>query len=131
MDFFLRLKSYIEDQFTLYKSPLSVGLLVKPNDIALRPTPGGEPEKDMDGSRYIQFPFQILTRHENEVLAFDTCQEIALGLDGLRNGAILSANGTYQFITCNLTTTINFVERDSYGGIYTALLEAELYLKEE
>ncbi|MFC4075222.1 hypothetical protein [Salinithrix halophila] len=129
MDFFDQLKTYIETNFTLYKTPLSVGMLIDDNDICIRQTPGIQPEKDMGDGRHFVYAFQLLTRHKNERLAYQTCEDVALALDLLRNGAIPSADDSYQFVTCNLITPANFVERDSYGGIFTALFEADLYLK--
>lgn len=129
MDYFEQLKQYIEDNFTLFKPTLSVGLLLNSNDICIRPTPSAPSEKYLDYSRCYYFGFQVLVRHINQMTAYQTCMSLANGLDVLQNCAIESGDNSFEFIKNELSTTVNFVERDQEGSIYTFLCTSELYLE--
>lgn len=130
MDFLKQMKKYIETNIPIFKTPLSVGDLtdgeITGNDIAIIPIPGTPPTKNLDSGKNYVFAFQILVRHEKGSLSYSTCQLIADYLDGLSNGAVTSADGSFVFVTCDLYVTPNFVERTKWGDIYTAMFRAEL-----
>lgn len=129
MDFLEQTKLYIEQNFTLFKPTLSVGLLFNSNDICIRPTPSAPSEKQLDYGRCFYYGFQILVRHDDQLIAYQTCFDILNGLDVLQNCAIQSGDSSFSFIKNDVTTPVNFVERDQEGTIYTFLCTAELYLE--
>lgn len=129
MDFLEQVKSYIENNVTLYKTPLSVSMLQPGNDIAIRSTPGSPSDRYVTGNKTHSFQFQILTRHETDKTAFDAIQNITQVLDGLTNGAISSSNGSFTFNKCEVYTLPNFIEETEHGeSIYSAMFQAEIYL---
>ncbi|ODB74136.1 hypothetical protein A7310_17935 [Bacillus velezensis] len=129
MDFFDRMKEYIENNISLFQNPLSVGGLVKDNDISILAIPGPPSKKNMAMERGYTFPFQILVRHRSQEKSYKTCQQISDHLDRLINGAIVSRDGSFEFVTCNMYTSPNIVETTPKGAIYTAMFQAEIYLK--
>lgn len=131
MDFLNSAKQYIEQNMTLFRSPISAGLLRDGDDIAIRPTPSTPPTRYMEGSKTINFQFQILVQHASNRIAYDTCQSIEMYLDGLQKGAIASSDGSFTFNKCEVYTTTNFVEKTSKGHIYTAMFQAELLIEKE
>ncbi|PJZ00381.1 hypothetical protein CPT06_11185 [Bacillus vallismortis] len=127
MDFLNRMKEYIEQNISLFKTPLSVGSLKENNDIAIVPVPGTPPSKNLNMKRNYIFPFQILIRHSKEYISYSTCQDIADKLDILTNGAVTSGDGSFDFVNCGIYVTPNFVEKTPEGFTYTAMFQAELY----
>ncbi|NPC91221.1 hypothetical protein HOO54_02865 [Bacillus sp. WMMC1349] len=128
MDFLERIKQYIETN-VLFDQALNVGPLKNGNSMSIRPTSGSQSVKSLDLGRSYTFPFQILVRHQESRTGYKTCQEIANKLDALTNGAVTSHDGSFDFIKCDLYTTPNWVERTPDGDIYTALFQAEIYIK--
>lgn len=129
MDFLHQLKEYIEDNFTIFRDDVAIGVLrSEGDDIAIRPTPSTITLRDMAEGRIINYSFQLLTCHRLERTAYEKAEEIALTLERLNRGAITSGDASFSFIRCRMTTTVNFVERSKEGAIYTALFAAELLI---
>nr|WP_099682637.1 minor capsid protein [Bacillus pumilus] len=127
MDFLERMKIYIETN-VLPGQKIEVGAVKDGNSIAISPTPGIQPNKDLNLGRHYTFPFQILVRHSYSLTGYTTCQRIADHLDTLTNGAVTSSDGSFIFVNCGVYVTPNFVERTAQGDLYTALFQAELYI---
>lgn len=129
MDFLEQMKLYIETNFALFKPTLSVGLLFNTNDICIRPTPSAPSEKQLNYDQCFYYGFQILVRHKDQLIAYQTCLDLLMGLNVLQNCAVTSGNDSFSFIKNDVTTPINFVERDQEGSIYTFLCTSELNLE--
>lgn len=131
MDFLDRMMDYIEANVSLYK-PMRVGILGDGDSIAIRPTPGTPPNGYLARDRLRNYPFQVLTQHSNAGVAYQTLETITNVIDGLENGAIVSSDGSFVFVRCEVYTTPNFVEVTSQGHhVYTAIYQAELYIEKE
>ena len=129
MDFLEQVKSYIENNVTLYKTPLSVSMLQPGNDIAIRSTPGSPSDRYVTGNKTHSFQFQILTKHKTDKTAYDAIQTITDELDSLTNGAIISGDGSFILNKCEVYTLPNFIEQTEHGeSIYSAMFQAEIYL---
>ncbi|WP_054634819.1 minor capsid protein [Thalassobacillus sp. C254] len=131
MDFLNSVKQYIEQKINLFGAPIEVGTLSAGNSVAIRPTPATPPTKYLTGGRNYTYQFQILVQHSENRLAHDTCQAIENLIDGLTNGAINSSDGSFVFNYSDVYTTTNWVERTNDGPIYTAIFQADLYIKKE
>lgn len=132
MDFLNSIKQYIEKNADLYVSNLQVGTLLDGNSIAIRPVPSTPPIRYLEKSKIITYQFQVLTKHSHTGIAYNTLEEINSLLDILELGAIKSANGSFVFNKCEVYTSPNFVEKTTKGEmIFTALYQAELYIKKE
>lgn len=131
MDFLFRITEFIQNNLSLY-STIALGIAQDGNSIAIRPTPSTPPTRYLEKSKIITYQFQILTKHSTGIMAYNTLQEINSLLDGLENGAITSNNGSFIFNKCEVYTSPNFVEKSTGGEmIFTALHQAELYIKKE
>lgn len=131
MDFLDRVIDYIEANVSLY-APMRVGILSDDDSIAIRPTPSTPPEGYLIGDRARNFPFQVLTQHSQANISYQTLEAITEALDGLRNEAITSSDGSFVFVKCEVYTGPNFVEVTSRGKhIYTAIFQAELLIEKE
>ncbi|PSL41705.1 minor capsid protein [Salsuginibacillus halophilus] len=131
MDFLLQAKRYIEENADLFVDLLSVGQQGDGDDIAIRPTPGNIEGRYADRGKVMRFQFQILVNHKLNRTSYETILDIANTLDGLRNGAITSSDGSFYMVKCELYNTPQFVERTSDGDLHTALFEAELLIEED
>lgn len=101
----------------------------KAKTICLRLYPTGPADKYLNGGKIRNVGFQIIARNENQIELIDTLQYIADKLDAMKSDTIVSSNGSFELINCNITTELNFVERDNQGWVYTALFNAELFIK--
>lgn len=127
MDFILRLKDYVTNNVTL-TAPIEPGLLNSDSQsIALRETPGNIPDRYWDKGKIHEYNFQFLVKDPSYMGASNQCHAIAEALDGLPPGSILSQDGSFSFITCEVYTTPNYVDKNDHGEIiFTALFAAQL-----
>ncbi|WP_077623840.1 phage tail terminator protein [Sediminibacillus massiliensis] len=128
MDFLERLKAYTEG---LSYTPPTVGIgLYKEdgNSIALRPSPANISERYMEKSKIYPFSFQLLVHHRDNLEAYRMIEQLLSEYENLSNGAITSSDGSFQLVSFQCTTTPNFVQKTSYGALWTAMFEAELYI---
>lgn len=131
MDFLLRVKEHIENNLSLY-STIALGILLDGNSIAIRPTPSTPPTRYLEKSKVVTYQFQILTKHSTGITAYNELEEINKLLDDLGPMTIKSNNGSFVFNKCEVYTSPNFVEKSTGGEmIFTALYQAELYIKKE
>lgn len=129
MDFLDRLIDKVADIGTFAGSNIDVGTLSSDNCLCIRPAPSAQPLKYYDFSSYVFFNFQVLVRHSEQPMSYNTMQKVTSILDNLVKGDITSHNDSFNFIKCRVTTPTNFVEVDNHGFIYTALFQAELFVK--
>lgn len=127
MDFLDRLKDYIDGlQYT--PSNTKIGLYSEDgNDIAINPSPSSIDDRYLSKDKVYPFSFQILVHHKNNFTAYQIIQELFSDLDNLVD--IYSENNSFILLDIKCTTTPNFVEETSHGVLYTAIFEAELYIK--
>ena|SRR5690554_3991436 len=131
MDFLIRAKEFIESNLDLY-SNVALGLLLDGDSIAIRPTPSTPPLRYLEKSKVTTYQFQILTKHQVGYTAYQELEKINDLLDGLENGAITSSDSSFILNKCEVYTSPNFVEKTEGGEqIYTAIYQAELYIREE
>ena len=129
MDFLNSVKVYLENELNLFASVIQVGNLLDDNSIAIRPVPSGPVSLKLNGSKTRTYQFQILTKHSNTRMAYDDLEKINDLLD--QNKAVTSSDGSFNLINIETYTSPNWVERTDKGQhIFTALYQAELYIKE-
>lgn len=98
------------------------------NSILLRIIPGAPIDADLVEGQTWDFSFQILTKHDNQLLAYSQAEQIKDLLHGLSYATFES--DSHHLIRMECTTTPNWVEtngRQQY--LYTALFSAEIIKK--
>lgn len=129
MDFIDRLLDYLETNMNLF-TKFSVDFLPSSNQaITIRRTPSAPLTRYLDNSRDDVLSFQILVKHKKQTEAINTLQSIITTLEGLEEGAIQSQNNSFEFLKCELYTSLTLVEKDEKGCfIYTALFNTTLFI---
>ncbi|CDQ41507.1 hypothetical protein [Virgibacillus salexigens] len=128
MDFLHALKSFTE---TLSFTPPTIGIGMynqDGNSIAIRPSPANINERYMEEGLIYPFSFQLLVHHQDNLEGYDMINRLMSEYENLSNGAITSRDGSFHLVSFQCTTTPNFVQKTSYGVLWTALFEAELYV---
>ncbi|SEP56854.1 bacteriophage minor capsid protein [Virgibacillus subterraneus] len=129
MDFLSRLKEHIEG-LSFTPSVAEIGLYREDGDsLAIRPAPSNIESRYMEKSKVYPFSFQVLMHNRNNFVAYETIEELTGKLDNLNSRAILSSDGSFVLVSFHCTTTPNFVQKTSYGVLWTAMFEAELYIQ--
>lgn len=129
MDFLDRLIEYLEGLMYM-PSIIKVGLYDEnKNSVAIRPTPSNLNDRDLEGAKTYNFSFQVLAHNKINQIAYHTLQQLLDDLDMLDREAIESENDTFELVVIYCTTTPNFVQKTGYGYLWTAMFEAELFLK--
>jgi hypothetical protein len=110
---------------------IKVGILdQEPKAIAVRLLPNNSRVAYMDKGRVYRLSFQILVKDEDQPEAVRVINDITEYLDSLTNDDILLSDNRYKFITCEVYTMPNFVEKTEHDEyIYTALFNAEYEMK--
>lgn len=122
MDFLERLV-YLLDAQKYYSTVLSP-VLGTGNSIAVTTLPSRTYQYYMDGSYSQGYAFQISTKHEQQLVAYNTCQLI---VDFLKNTkSIPSQNNSYEFEGIDIQTSPNLLMKDDKYYIFTAQLSANL-----
>ena len=131
MDFLNRLKEYLEGlPFT--PSVIRIGTFDENTDsIALRLSPGSINDRDLESGKVYNFSFQILVHKKNHLVAYETIMKIMNELDNIDKSKINTDESKYYLILIECTTTPNYVQKTNYGELYTAIFNAELYVKKE
>jgi beta-glucosidase/6-phospho-beta-glucosidase/beta-galactosidase len=112
---------------------IKVGILSQnPKSIAIRLLPNTLREAYMDKGRAYRISFQVLVKDKSELEAVRVINDITEFLDSLTNEDITLSDNRYKFITCEVYTMPNFVEKTEHDEyIYTALFNAEYEKKGE
>jgi len=129
MDFLDRLKDFMEGlPFT--PSVIYIGTYNEnQNSVAVRPAPSNIDERYMEEGKIYPFSFQILMHHSSNLFAYDSLEQLTSELDSLDSRTITSSNGSFSLVSLQCTTTPNFVEKTSYGTLWTAIYQADLHIK--
>lgn len=112
---------------------IQIGILSqKPKAITVRLLPNTLRDAYMDKGRAYRLSFQILVKDEDQLEAVRVINDITEFLDSLTNDDILLSDSRYKFISCEVYTMPNFVEKTEHDEyIYTALFNAEYEKKGE
>lgn len=98
------------------------------NSILLRIIPGAPLDADLVEGQTWDFSFQILTKHDNQLLAYSQTEQIKDLLHGLTDDVFEPES--HELIRLVCTTTPNWVEtNDRQQYLYTALFSAEIIKK--
>lgn len=128
MDFLERLKKHTEDLSYAPDTILIGAYNEDSNSIAIRPTPNSIDTRYMSKGKIYPFSFQILVHHENNLTAYTISQQLLKEYEELTT-SIVSTNDSYTLLTIKCTTLPNVVEKTDFGTLWTAIYEAELYIK--
>lgn len=128
MDFLDRLKDKLES-YAFTPQKIDIGVYQQDgNSLAIRPSPSSIDERYMERGKIYPYSFQILSHNRNNHVAYETIQELVSRLDGMDARAITSDDGSFVLVSMQCTTTPNFVQKTSYGVLWTCIFEAELYI---
>jgi Bacteriophage minor capsid protein len=130
MELLDRLMDAIEANVQL-NANIQVGILSQdPKAVTIRLLPNTLRDAYMDKSRAYRVSFQILVKDTDQTEAIRVINDITEFLDSLTNDDILLSDNRYKFITCEVYTMPNFVEKTEHDEyIYTALFNAEYEMK--
>lgn len=126
MDFLNRLKAHMEG-LAFTPSTINIGLYNENgNSIAIRPSPSNISDRYMSKGYIYPFSFQVLVHHNKNTEAYGMIEKLRSEYENLSNGAITSGDGSFVLVSMQCTTTPNFVQKTSYGTLWTAIFNAEL-----
>src|SRR5699024_10885971 len=129
LDFLERLKGSLE---SLDYTPdrINIGLHDKNrNSIAIRPSPSNISDRQMDTGKIYNFSFQLLIHNENNLVGYKTANRLTEFLDDVNKSNIISNDNSFSLVFIECTTLPNFVEETSFGALWTAIYNAELYIQ--
>ena len=129
MDFLDRLKDFMEGlPFT--PSVIYIGTYNEnKNSVAIRPAPSNIDERYMEEGKIYPFSFQVLMHNQSNNVSYDSLNQLTSALDNLDSRAITSRDGSFNLVTMHCTTTPNYVQKTGYGTLWTAIYQADLYIK--
>ncbi|MED1607754.1 hypothetical protein MKX67_08950 [Cytobacillus sp. FSL W7-1323] len=128
MDFLDRLIDLLDIQN--YYAPVVSPVTVNGNSIAVTTLPTRNYHYYMDGSFNQGYAFQVSAKHEKQMLAYNTIQEISQ-LMGKRGLIIPSQNDSYDFEGMEITTSPNLLMQDEKYYIFAATFNANLLVYKE
>jgi hypothetical protein len=130
MELLDKIIDYIEANVSL-NAPIEVGVLNNdPSAVCVRLTPSNSRVAYMDNGRVYQMSFQVLVKDIDQAEAIREIDEITTVLDQLTHDDITLEDSRFQFISCEVYTIPNFVEKTEHDEyIYTALFNAEYEMK--
>jgi hypothetical protein len=98
--------------------------------IAFMLTPIGQETRYMDGSVLRNYAFQISARSQDQLQVLNALLEINKYVDSLRQGDIVSTNGSFEFVSAVVASVPNLVNVDNYGFLYVSNFQSEILLIE-
>ncbi|WBL16449.1 hypothetical protein [Sutcliffiella sp. NC1] len=125
-DFLFQLVVNTLDQQGYYSTVVSP-VLTNGNSIAVMTMPSNNYEHYYDGSYRQGYAFQVMTKHESQLVAYNTLLDIAKFLPSLKD--IPSQNGSYQFEGIRVTTDPNVIAKDDKYYIFAAQFSAALFIE--
>lgn len=121
-EFLNKLRQKTEQQLNLFSS-ISPMMLGDKESIAIRPTPSSNDTWQLDRAYTYNFSLQLLVKHQNWVIAWETISAI----NQFWNGATKDDLNIPELTILETTTNPNWVEKDNHNyHIFTALFNAEL-----
>lgn len=128
MDFLDRLIDYLSNSLPM--PTIKVGLYEENGQsVAIRPMPSAINERYIEKSKVYPYAFQVLVHNKSNAAARMTAQQFFDELDFMDKTKIESGNESFELLAVRCTTTPNFVQKTSYGHLWTVSFEAELYLR--
>jgi ABC-type uncharacterized transport system fused permease/ATPase subunit len=126
MELLDRLMDAIEANVQL-NANIQVGILSQdPKAVTIRLLPNTLRDAYMDKGRAYRISFQVLVKDTDQPEAIRVINDITEFLDSLTSEDIQLSDNRYKFITCEVYTMPNFVEKTEHDEyIYTALFNAE------
>lgn len=127
MDFLEQLKTHLESlDFTpaiinigkYNENKYSLAIVVSPSNIN---------DRYMEGGKIYPFSFQLLMHDKNHYTAYTNLQKLVDYLENINSSVFESDK--FILISIKTTTTTNFVQETEFGALYTAIMNAELYIK--
>jgi hypothetical protein len=126
MDFLEVLKADME-ALPFTPSSIEIGMYNEDgNSVSIRPAPSNIDVRDMAQGKIYPFNFQILSHNKNNLTAYQLLQNLVTEYDLKKT--LTSTDNSFAVLSIKCTTTPNFVESTTYGALWTALFEAELYI---
>lgn len=111
-------------------STINIGLYNENgNSVAIRPSPSNINERYMSKGYIYPFSFQVLVHNRDNMFAYDAIEQLRSEYENLSKGSITSSDGSFLLVSMECTTTPNFVQKTSYGVLWTAMFEAQLHIK--
>lgn len=127
MDFIKQISNYLTNNVTLNAPITSPVLKGDSSSVAIRETPSSVATRYANKEKTISFQFQILVKDLSIIKARETINLIYEKLDGLSQGVISSADGSFVMTKCECYTLPSWLEtNDRNEHIYTAVFSAEL-----
>jgi hypothetical protein len=130
LDFLERLKEHMEGlEFT--PSVIEIGAQrIDGNSVAIRPSPSNIDTRDMGKGKIYPFNFQVLSHHSSGLVAYNLLNKIFEAYDLPKDDLIVTSNNdSFTLISCMCSTVPNFIETTTHGSLWSAVFQAELYIK--
>lgn len=129
MDFLDKLKDKLES-LTITPPVIEIGSYrTNVNSVAIRPAPSSINSRYLNKDKIYPYSFQILVHHSDNFAGNMTTENIVQELDNKEAGYVISDNNSFDLISIVVTTTTNHVEVTEHGNLWTAIFQAELYIK--
>jgi hypothetical protein len=98
------------------------------NALTIRRYQSGPSVRFIDRSRDDLIGLQVLVRNESQQIASDTIEAITDYLEMLKEGAVTSSDGSYQFLNCDIYIHPLLVEKsDANAYLYSAIFQATIH----
>ncbi|WP_166740308.1 phage tail terminator protein [Shouchella lehensis] len=126
MDFLERLLLDVlnkQDYYAMVSSPVTL----QGNSIAVSVMPSNNRAVYYDGTYDQGYMFQVMTKHEQQLEAYQTLLRITDFLDNIKD--IPSQNNSYEFNGITVAGDPNVVGKDGNHYFYVAQFRADLYIK--
>lgn len=128
MGFFDDLAGNIEANMQLFTTFKIDILDTEDNALTLRRYQSGPSDRFIDGSRDDLIGLQVLVRNTDQQTASNTIESITDYLETLKEGAVTSSDGSYQFLNCDIYIHPLLVEKtDTNAYLYSAIFQAKIY----
>ncbi|MDQ0206669.1 hypothetical protein [Alkalicoccobacillus murimartini] len=111
-----------------YYSLIVTTPLVSGNGITLKKKSSDTQASYYDGSHDKKLVFEVITKHEHQLEAYNTLLKITNDLTQIKD--VPSANNTYLFNGINVKTNPDQYGKDETYYYYSAAFSADLYIKE-
>lgn len=134
MDYLQKLKGFIESiegvsVFLESKDGIDLGAMTDGVSICLVPAPSGNMTVYLDRSKSKFISFQILSRHPDQLFAYDILSKIANELQSAGTIHLMSDNESFKFINCTISSEPNYLEKSNHGWTYTSMFTSDLFIK--
>lgn len=95
----------------------------KPEAVVIRRMPSSTANRQFDGTREVNFPFQVFVRRLDEDTAIEDCERVVGALD---NSRLESRNASYLFVSCEVYTDPQEIVEEGPYKVYEAKFMARI-----